>query len=792
MKMQKTRKFLARFAALCVIVLATVVACSRDVPMPKVSAPVLYKGVNLSGAEFGTALPGTKGTDYTWPTKAEVDYFTAKGMNTFRVQFQWERLQPTAKGVFNATYAADLDALVVYATSKGATVLLNPQNFARYYGKVVGTVDVPNDVFADLWTRLALKYASNPKVMFGLVNEPHDMPTEQWLAAANAATAAIRAAGATNVISVPGNAWTGAMHWTSNWYGTPNSTVMLKYVDPKNNSIFEVHNYLDSDAGGGGTECVNATVGSDRMKNVVAWARTNGKKLMLGEFGAPNTATCKAAITDLLTYIQNNSDVVVGWAWWAAGPWWGDYQLTIEPKNGVDRPQMAWIQPFLQTTTVVDAGADTGTIVDSGTSPTKPVAPIAFTKNTVFTLVVNGVTSWAYVPTAYDSTHNTPSSLFVWLHGCGGQSQYDVSMVSPGGSQTWISLAVGGREGSCWSGVATDGPKVLAAIADIKTHFNIDPRRVFLGGYSSGGDIGYPLAFQNAKLFAGVLFENTGPSSAAMTASQTAAWKLNIAHLAHLSDTTYPIANIRSSMTTLKNNGFPVTLIEKAGTHWDNDNGAYGTEYDLRTFLLPYLNAGWLAPSDAPTPVDAGPPPPAPCVYTYSVWEACQPNGTQTRTVVSSTPSPCTATPQVLTQACTYVDNSDTDLDTIVNSLDKCPTVAGIPTSDPTTNGCPPLRVTAVKTYDWGTGYCKQFYFKNVNSMAMQWKSMIIYLNDGKLRGASSVWGGTFPDPTATGKIIVTPAGNASIPAGANAQTVGFCADYGPTKYVGTNGGLKY
>jgi beta-glucosidase len=40
------------------------------------------------------------------------------------------------------------------------------------------------------------------------------------------------------------------------------------------------------------------------------------------------------------------------------------------------------------------------------------------------------------------------------------------------------------------------------------------------------------------------------------------------------------------------------------------------------------------------------------CTLTYSDWSECQPNGTQTRTITSSTPTGCTGTP-VLTQACT-------------------------------------------------------------------------------------------------------------------------------------------
>ncbi|MGO9377231.1 MAG: InlB B-repeat-containing protein [Dissulfurispiraceae bacterium] len=45
--------------------------------------------------------------------------------------------------------------------------------------------------------------------------------------------------------------------------------------------------------------------------------------------------------------------------------------------------------------------------------------------------------------------------------------------------------------------------------------------------------------------------------------------------------------------------------------------------------------------------------PPA-CAYTYSPWSACQPNGTQTMTILSTSPSGCVGTPLPLTQTCTY------------------------------------------------------------------------------------------------------------------------------------------
>jgi hypothetical protein len=45
------------------------------------------------------------------------------------------------------------------------------------------------------------------------------------------------------------------------------------------------------------------------------------------------------------------------------------------------------------------------------------------------------------------------------------------------------------------------------------------------------------------------------------------------------------------------------------------------------------------------------------CTYSYSDWSACQPNNTQTRTVISGSPAGCVGTP-VLSQSCTYQDDT--------------------------------------------------------------------------------------------------------------------------------------
>lgn len=306
-------------------------------------------GTNLAGADFGESnLPGVYDTDYVYPNEGEVDYFVGRGMTVFRVPFRWERLQRTLRADFDATEQGRLESIVRYATGQGARVILDPHNYARYHDDLVGSGAVSNDDFADFWRRLALVFADDDRVIFGLVNEPNTMPTEQWLAAANAAIAAIRAAGVRNLIMVPGNAWTGAFSWEQSWYGTPNADVMTGVVDPMNRYAIEVHQYLDGDSSGRSGDCVSTTIGSERVAAFTAWLRDNGVQGFLGELGGGANATCEAAVHDLLDYLEANADVWLGWTWWAAGPWWGNYMFSIEPRtDGSDATQMTWLADHL-------------------------------------------------------------------------------------------------------------------------------------------------------------------------------------------------------------------------------------------------------------------------------------------------------------------------------------------------------------------------------------------------------------------------------------------------------------
>lgn len=235
------------------------------------------------------------------------------------------------------------------------------------------------------------------------------------------------------------------------------------------------------------------------------------------------------------------------------------------------------------------------------TTPSRPISPISYQVNTPQDIGDSQGDYWVDVPPSYDASNQTPETLLVWMHGCGGEAEGDAYEISPGDDRSYIAISIGGREDGCWDPDA-DVPKVLSAVADVKTHFNIDPRRVIIAGYSSGGDLAYRTIFYNADLFAGILAENTSPfRDTGSTASQSlaaATWKFNDVHLAHLQDDTYPIAGVHDEITQMQNAGFPVTLIEQPGDHYDDDDNVNntGTDNDLRHYLLPHINDGWLSP----------------------------------------------------------------------------------------------------------------------------------------------------------------------------------------------------
>ncbi|CAN5950581.1 unnamed protein product [Sphagnum jensenii] len=311
----------------------------------------MYFGVNFSGAEFGNSTDGAYNwnANLVWFPQGHYDYFKGKGFNAIRLCISWDALQPNINYGFAAPYLANVQAAIDMATKDGLTVILDVHNYARKNGDIIGSAALPNSAFADLWTRLANLYKGYSNLIMAIMNEPHDMATSQWISAANAAIAAIRATGATNMILVPGNYWSGTESWTGGEMGG--------IVDPGNNWNIDVHCYLNSNGSGAVSDVVSPTILKDRMTPLTNWCKANGKKYLLTETSTgPTDPNAKPAITDGLTYFAANSDVCLGWFWWAnigtAPPNdpYTPYAINPSLDYKTDDAKIAWLTPFMTAT----------------------------------------------------------------------------------------------------------------------------------------------------------------------------------------------------------------------------------------------------------------------------------------------------------------------------------------------------------------------------------------------------------------------------------------------------------
>jgi len=296
-------------------------------------------GVNLSGAGFGSSvLPGKHGTNYIYPAESYYQKYAGQGLNLVRLPFLWERIQPVLDSELNAAELARLVQSLDFAHKHGVKVILDLHNYYRYYGKLIGSPEVPIASFADVWRRIAQQVSEHPAVSgYGLMNEPYGT-NGLWPEAALAASQAIRQIDAEHWIYVAGDRYSSAWHWPKYNARLVDDPWMR---DPRNNLVYEAHMYLDRDTSGmyyDTTETFAPTLGIDRARPFVDWLKENGLRGYIGEFGVPAyAADAIDAMDNLLGYLRENC---IPLTYWAAGPWWGDYVLALDVKSGEDRPQL--------------------------------------------------------------------------------------------------------------------------------------------------------------------------------------------------------------------------------------------------------------------------------------------------------------------------------------------------------------------------------------------------------------------------------------------------------------------
>ncbi|HWW99457.1 glycoside hydrolase family 5 protein [Collimonas sp.] len=298
-------------------------------------------GVNLSGAEFAAEkLPGKVFTDYVYPDLDEMRLFQSMGMNTFRLPFLWERVQPQLFGELDQAELQHIKDSVAAASSIGVCLILDVHNFGQYRGNPIGSQQVPRAALIDLWQRLLGNFQDPSNVAFDLMNEPAKLPTAEWAATAQATLSALRRKGSRHLIMVPGGSWSGAHSWYAKDGLVSNAEAFRFFHDPLDNYMIEVHQYADADFSGTGNDCVAPARLSAIMADVALWATSTRRRLFLGEFGVPANQPCLAALAAMTDAIKGNP-AWGGWTYWAAGQWLATYPFSVQPDGNGERPQMS-------------------------------------------------------------------------------------------------------------------------------------------------------------------------------------------------------------------------------------------------------------------------------------------------------------------------------------------------------------------------------------------------------------------------------------------------------------------
>ncbi|KZP02120.1 glycoside hydrolase family 5 protein [Athelia psychrophila] len=208
--------------------------------------------------------------------------------------FSWNLMTPTLGGSIDGTWFSTFDKTVQAALSSSTSpyVILDLHNYARWNGGIIGQGGPTNAQFANVWSQIAKKYASQSKIIFGIMNEPHDIPSiPDWAASVQAAINAIRAAGATTqYMLLPGSSYSSA--GTLPTEAGPDLAALTDPAGGTSKLIFDVHQYLDSNGSGQSTECVKDNV--NVLTTLVAWLKSIGnRQALLSETGGGSTASCE-------------------------------------------------------------------------------------------------------------------------------------------------------------------------------------------------------------------------------------------------------------------------------------------------------------------------------------------------------------------------------------------------------------------------------------------------------------------------------------------------------------------
>lgn len=253
------------------------------------------------------------------PTEKDYTEIAGLGFDTVRLPVRWSAYADTdSPYTIDPKFFATIDQTVDWATQSGLNIIID----LHHYDEIFGDPKAHSDRFVGLWKQIAEHYKEAPKsILFELLNEPHDKLTNDIVEPLIERTLAeVRKSNPTRKVIVGGETWS--------------SIDSLKTFDPPKNDkniIATYHFYEPFNFSHQGANWVNpsppapASFGSDedyrwmvKMEDAaINFMQRTGVPLLLGEFGAIQTANVKDRAKHSFAVRKTAENLNIGWCAWS-------------------------------------------------------------------------------------------------------------------------------------------------------------------------------------------------------------------------------------------------------------------------------------------------------------------------------------------------------------------------------------------------------------------------------------------------------------------------------------------
>jgi hypothetical protein len=166
------------------------------------------------------------------------------GANFIRLGLNPDKLLINSPCTYDVNYVQEIDQVVNAITSRGMVAMLELQGFSLVPCKAPRLATMPDRRAITFWQKIATHYKDNPRVVFDIYNEPHDINGDVWLnggrveyggvsytaVGMRALYDTVRRTGAENLVWVSG----------TNWATNPSPAAPLKGA---HNVVYAAHAY---------------------------------------------------------------------------------------------------------------------------------------------------------------------------------------------------------------------------------------------------------------------------------------------------------------------------------------------------------------------------------------------------------------------------------------------------------------------------------------------------------------------------------------------------------------------